>query len=436
MGRAPACWSAPASPRVKRTDASATGALSVMDVDALEQRRQYENYLLSIATGRHGPSAVVRTITTLQYGYELWKQEPGMRDAWAQRIVAYLDTHSCSAIPSSLAPVLPAFIIIMLIWFNSPQVRSEVRVRKRRPSHAADRRSSGAEAATDVIEVSSSSSDVEAMRPYGNAANFEEVYDADSIIDECVRHVAPEHVSMCDVAITNPCTHYLVKWAGYPMSNSSWTPAFLCSKSLVELYQQQQSRIRHVSQQQSRITHVASDTVRPAAPSHVASDTVRPAAPSHVASDTVRPAAPSHVASDTVRPAAPSHVVHGVAKKMPKLQPAFEDVSMLSSGVPITSIQQLKTRISVLNPDCRLRTRGRDRRLGFDTVRLGCKHVDAAHPCPLQLYYDVPHEPADAVPINFRRYMSGACTSNVCICCMSALSHDKLVYLFFPCISY
>lgn len=88
-------------------DASSTGALVAMDADALEQRRQYGIYLLSMATGRHGPSAVVRTISTLRYGFQLWKQEPDMRDAWAQRIVSYLDAHSCTAIPSSLEPVLP-----------------------------------------------------------------------------------------------------------------------------------------------------------------------------------------------------------------------------------------------------------------------------------------------------------------------------------------
>jgi hypothetical protein len=288
----------------------------------------------------------------------------------------------------------------MLIWFKFQQVQPEHRMRKRRSSDAA--------AATIVIEVSSSS-DVEALGPYDNDAKVEEAYDADSIIDECVRPVAPEHVSMCNVAITNPCTHYLVKWAGYPASNSSWTPAFLCSKSLVELYQQQQSRI----------PHVASDAVRPSAPPGQLS-----------ASDQ------QQHSSISVPATAP-----GVPKKMPKLLRVqhFDDVSKLSE-VPITTIQQLKTRISVLNPDCRLRTRGRDRRVlqggDIDTVRLGCKHVDAAHPCPLQIYYDVAHGSADAVPTNFRRYIAGACTSNVCICCMCPLSHDKLVYLFFPCFYY
>jgi hypothetical protein len=92
---------------------SSSGGGVDAEPDAAEQRRQYEIYLLSLAQGRHGPSAVVRTITTLQYGFQAWKQDPYMRDAWAQRIISYLDRHSCTAIPSCPEPVLPAFKIML-----------------------------------------------------------------------------------------------------------------------------------------------------------------------------------------------------------------------------------------------------------------------------------------------------------------------------------
>jgi hypothetical protein len=91
-----------------------------------------------------------------------------------------------------------------------------------------------ASTASTIIEVSSSSPPEDAL-PYD--ADFDEVFDVDKIVAESVRAVAAEHAH-----ITSPCTHYLVKWAGFPTTLSTWTPAPMCSKALVDSYLQQQSR--------------------------------------------------------------------------------------------------------------------------------------------------------------------------------------------------
>ena len=231
-----------------------------------------------------------------------------------------------------------------------------------------------------------------------------------------------------DVPITDPCTHYLVKWAGYPTSSSSWTPAFLCSKALVDLYRQHQSR-RTTKLGKSQIPAVSSIVDRPSPLATASAATIA------VISEADRP---SHERSSAL-PGYPSATATslGVSKKS-RVQQTFDDASIVQPGITINTIQDLKQRISDLNPDCKIRHRSRDRRVlqpDIDSVRLGCKHVQpAAHPCRLQIYYDIPRGSTDAVPTNIRRYIAGTCSSNVCICCMCPLSHDKLVdKLFFPC---
>jgi hypothetical protein len=231
-----------------------------------------------------------------------------------------------------------------------------------------------------------------------------------------------------DVPITDPCTHYLVKWAGYPTSSSSWTPAFLCSKALVDLYRQHQSR-RTTNLGKSQIPAVSSIVDRPSPLATASAATIA------VISEADRP---SHERSSAL-PGYPSATATslGVSKKSRVLQ-TFDDGLIVQPGITINTIQDLKQRISDLNPDCEIRHRSRDRRVlqpDIDSVRLGCKHVQpAAHPCRLQIYYDIPRGSTDAVPTNIRRYIAGTCSSNVCICCMCPLSHDKLVEnLFFPC---
>jgi hypothetical protein len=230
-----------------------------------------------------------------------------------------------------------------------------------------------------------------------------------------------------DVPINNPCTHYLVKWAGYPTSNSSWTPAFLCSKALVDLYQQQQSR-RRTQRGKSQIPAASLIVDRPS-PLATAS-----AAISAVISEADRPSDERSSALPGYSSATASSL--GVSKKS-RVQQTFDDASIVQPGITINTIQDLKQRISELNPDCEIRHRSRDRRVlqaDIDSVRLGCKHVHAAHPCRLQIYYDIPRGSTDALPTNIRRYVAGTCSSNVCINCSCPLSHDKLVdNHFFSC---
>ncbi len=100
--------------------------------------------------------------------------------------------------------------------------------------------------AVDVIAISSSSSspDSDDKKLYEDDQNFDVVYDTDKILTERLRPLNAEHAAMCDMEFQTMCTHYLVKWAGYPTSNSTWTPATLCSKNLVEHYLQQKRQPR------------------------------------------------------------------------------------------------------------------------------------------------------------------------------------------------
>jgi hypothetical protein len=69
------------------------------------ERHQYETFLLQLAEdNRFGISAVVRTVTSLGYGFAMWIEEPASRDSWAQRVISYLEVHSCPVICETEKP--------------------------------------------------------------------------------------------------------------------------------------------------------------------------------------------------------------------------------------------------------------------------------------------------------------------------------------------
>lgn len=88
--------------------------------------------------------------------------------------------------------------------------------------------------------VVSSGTDDDSLSPFSDDADvYEDVYDVDNILEESVRPVVEEHSNVPGLRLGESCMHYLVKWAGYPTSQSSWIPVPLCSKSLVLLWKQQ-----------------------------------------------------------------------------------------------------------------------------------------------------------------------------------------------------
>jgi hypothetical protein len=88
--------------------------------------------------------------------------------------------------------------------------------------------------------VLSSGTDDDSLSPFSDDADvYEDLYDVDNILEESVRPVAEEHSNVPGLRLGELCIHYLVKWAGYPTSQSSWIPVPLCSKSLVLLWKQQ-----------------------------------------------------------------------------------------------------------------------------------------------------------------------------------------------------
>ena len=98
--------------------------------------------------------------------------------------------------------------------------------------------------ADEIVAISSStSSDSGDIKPYEDDRHFDVVYDADKIIGKRLCPINAEHSAMCRVEVGTMCTHYLVKWAGYPTSHSTWTPVSLCSRQLVDLYLQQKGRL-------------------------------------------------------------------------------------------------------------------------------------------------------------------------------------------------
>lgn len=93
--------------------------------------------------------------------------------------------------------------------------------------------------ASGVPIVLSSGTEDDILEPFSDEADvYEDVYDVDRILQESVRPVVTEHSNVPGLRLGQPCLHYLVKWAGYSTSQSSWIPVPLCSKSLVLLWKQ------------------------------------------------------------------------------------------------------------------------------------------------------------------------------------------------------
>jgi hypothetical protein len=291
--------------------------------------------------------------------------------------------------------------------------------------------------------VSDSSGDVpilisseEDLQPYDDANADDDVYDADLIIDECVRNVSVEHSNLSGnrLRVGSSCKHYLVKWAGYDASQSTWTPACMCSNGLVELYLQKLSRvappieIRAPAIPDARAAGGSNGDPHPLPTSAAELRQRRIAYFQPQPCSVADPVAGANPVPDAPIPAAtvPSS---NASKKRPRRQvQVYADVGALH---PEATIHTLKARIKELNPDCDVRVRGRDRvqqkknpSIVTDTVRLGCKHVAGVHPCQLSIYCDV----FDGCCRNTRRYTPGTCGSNVCICCQANQSDEINVY--------
>ena len=249
--------------------------------------------------------------------------------------------------------------------------------------------------AHEIVAISSSTSsdsgDNKDNKPYEDDRHFDVVYDADKILGERLRPINAEHAAMCRVEVDTMCTHYLVKWAGYPTSHSTWTPVSLCSRNLVDLYLQQNGRLTIIPSREPRYEAELDDDV----PGE------NPLPPP----DNVAPPSGLPLPVISVSSTAP-----GVA------QFAAQDVH---------THETLKALLANLNEECEVRIRGRDRKRDIDTVRLGCKHVKGMLPCALQLYYDIKN---NGVISNIRRYSRGSCASSVCAVCNCLLKHEKFVY--------
>ncbi len=246
--------------------------------------------------------------------------------------------------------------------------------------------------ADEIIAISSStSSDSGDNKPYEGDRHFDVVYDADKILGERLRPINAEHAAMCSVEVDTMCTHYLVKWAGYPTSNSTWTPVSLCSRNLVDLYLQQK-----------RLIVIPSREPRYEAAAELDDDVPGENPPSPPVM--VAPPSGLHLPVISVSSTAP-------------------DVAQFAAQ-DVHTPETLKTLVANLNKDCVVRTRGRDRKRDGDTVRLGCKHVKGMLPCALQLYYDI----KNGVVSNIRRYIRGSCASSVCDVCTCPLKHEKVIY--------
>lgn len=208
---------------------------------------------------------------------------------------------------------------------------------------------------------------------------------------------------MCDVKVGTLCPHYLVKWAGYPTSSSTWTPATLCSQSLVDLYVQQKSRQENlvlIPSRENRARQLDDLSTAPLPP------IVRAVQPPPTFP--VLPALSTVIVSDDDVP-----IVRAVQSIPPPLRPPLDDgavpprkvkkancIQVDDCMLEARSLDTLKCRVAECNSDCAVRIRSRDRKKGGGhSVRLTCKRVDGAMPCSLQIYCD---ENADGLTSNIR----------------------------------
>ncbi len=274
----------------------------------------------------------------------------------------------------------------------------------------------------EIIAISSStSSDSGDNKPYEHDQEFDVVYDADRILGERSKPMNAEHAAMCNVQVGTMCTHYLVKWAGYPTNHSTWTPVALCSRNLVNLYLQQAGLLRQpgplflIPSREPRYEAVVDDEVPGV---NTVPLPVIFAAPSGLPLPITTVAAPSGLPLPIISVASTA-----LAKRMPRGQDVGPDAAELAAQ-EVHTPQSLKTLLANLNKECEVRIRGRDRKRDCDSVRLGCKHVTGALPCSLQVYYDI----KDGVVSNIRRYSRGTCLSSVCDVCTCLLKDEKFVY--------
>jgi hypothetical protein len=281
----------------------------------------------------------------------------------------------------------------------------------------------------EIIAISSStSSDSGDNKPYEDDREFDVVYDADKILGERFTPINAEHAAMCNVQVGTMCTHYLVKWAGYPTNHSTWTPVALCSRNLVNQYLQQEGLLRQ-DDEVPGVNPVPLPVIV-AAPFPSPLFLIPSREPRYEAGfddevPGVNPvplpvmvAAPSGLPLPIISVASTA-----LAKRMPRGQDLGPDAAEFAAQ-EVHTTQSLKTLLATLNKECEVRIRGRDHKRDCDSVRLGCKHVTGVLPCTLQLYYDI----KDGVVSNIRRYSRGTCSSSVCDVCTCLLKDEKFVY--------
>lgn len=262
--------------------------------------------------------------------------------------------------------------------------------------------------AHEIVAISSStssnSSDSGDNKPYDEGTHFDVVYDADKILGERFSPISAEHAAMCLLEVDTMCTHYLVKWAGYPTSHSTWTPANLCSKNLVDLYLQQKESLFLIPSREARAVR---DTDNDDVP---------------IVSAVQRNPLPVILAAALPAATLSIHDVESSSKRTKRSVCMEPDAAIF--GAVVHTPQTIRALLADLNAECEVRIRGRDstKRNG-ETVRLGCKHVKGLLPCSLQIYYDI----KDGVISNIRRYSPGSCFV-VCDVCTCTLKDEKLVY--------
>jgi hypothetical protein len=361
---------------------------------------EFEHWLQSCRDNgrtRYSKSAVVRAYESLEYSITLWREFPEARPFWAAKLRDLLAITSAPAMHGGRQPV-SANSSQLLLRSNSFVQDSD--------DNATD--ASGRN--SDARILISSSSAEEDLQPYEDENAEDDAYDADSIIDECVRNVSVDHSNLSGnrLRVGSSCKHYLVKWAGYAASQSTWTPACMCSTGLVQSYVQRLSRscvapppieIRAPAVPDARMSAAGGVNDDPH-PIPASAEELRQRRiaffqppPRSIADPVAAPAVPDAPIPAATVPSVPSS---NACKKRPRGQvQVYADVGALH---PEATIHTLKARIQELNPDCDVRVRGRDRvqqkrdpSIVTETVRLGCKHVAGAHPCQLSIYCDVVH---------------------------------------------
>jgi hypothetical protein len=131
----------------------------------------------------------------------------------------------------------------------------------------------------------------------------------------------------------------------------------------------------------------------------------------------VPPALPAPLQNYTASRVPPAALADS-KKTLSKKRHLEEDYEPLLMDEAAT-VQDLKSKLAELNPDCTVRIRARDKIRGRVTVRLGCKHVQGAHPCKLQVYCDIREQ---GTITELRRYNRGTCAENKCVCCSCPLN--------------